>query len=212
MVMRTVYRKALVLPAFYHYAFPMADPNLVQAMDYILNRSDEASLDVLAAAVMRRQQELAMFGSPMDVPNPQRMAKEITEKINAGIGLSVEGLKKSVRDMAVRIIRQQAPELSDEQIEELSRAWIPENSGAEQGSGVKPPKDMLASMIEQFVSFSRGTMSKAEDTALRAEMGAWPERYWKIFPQVIRLIITDFLKDRITEEEYNSKIGIALEM
>jgi hypothetical protein len=192
----------------------MADPELVQVMDYILNRCDEVSIDVVAAAVARRQQELSMFGGSIDVPNPQRMAKEISGKINAGIGVSVEGLRKSIQDMTVRIIRQQAPELSDGQVEELTKAWVPDNAGASANSGEQsaPPRDMLVSMIEQFVSFSRGTMSKTEDNTLRAEMGSWPERYWKTFPQVIRLIITDFLKDRITEEEYNSKIGIALEM
>ena len=203
------------MSAFYRYAFFMADPELVQVMDYILNRCDEVSIDVVAAAVARRQQELAMYGGSIDIPNPQRMAKEISGKINAGIGVSVDGLKKSIRDMTVRIIRQQAPELSDEQVEELTKAWVPDNAGSAGNSGeqsASPPRDMLVSMIEQFVSFSRGTMSKTEDNTLRAEMGSWPERYWKTFPQVIRLIITDFLKDRITEEEFNSKIGIALEM
>jgi hypothetical protein len=194
----------------------MADPELVQALDYILNRSDEASVEVLAAALTRRQQEISLMGGTVSIPNPERMAKEISGKINAGIGASIEGLKNSVRDMAIRIVRQQAPELSDEQIAELTKAWIPEaigaDSGAADGGASKPPRDMMASMIDQFTSFSRGTMSKAEDKMLREEMGEWPERYWKTFPPVIRSIITDFLKDRISEEEFISKIGIALEM
>jgi hypothetical protein len=199
------------------YTWRMADPELVQALDYILNRCDEVSIEVLAAALTRRQQEISLMGGTVSIPNPEHMAKEISGKINAGIGASIEGLKQSVRDMAIRIVRQQAPELSDEQIAELTKAWIPEGSGTpESGSNTaqssKPPRDMMASMIDQFTSFSRGTMSKAEDKMLREEMGEWPERYWKAFPPVIRSIITDFLKDRITEEEFNSKIGIALEM
>jgi len=186
----------------------MADPELVQTLDYILNRSDETSIEVLAEAVVRRRRELAMFGSVVNVPDSRRIAKEMTEQLNAGIGGTIGTLKKSVREMAVRIIREQAPELSEQQIEELSRAWIPDVDGQTQ----KPPQNMMISMIEQFVSFSRGTMNKHIEKGLRDELGSWPERYWNIFPPAIRIVITDFLKDRITEEEYNSKIKMALEI
>jgi len=71
---------------------------------------------------------------------------------------------------------------------------------------------MLASMIEQFISFSRGTMRSSVDKSLRDEMGAWPQKYWDAFPPLIRSIITDFLKDKITEKDFNAKIGIALEL
>ncbi|GHV95172.1 hypothetical protein AGMMS50293_14920 [Spirochaetia bacterium] len=188
----------------------MADPELVQTLDYILNRCDESAIDVLAEAVVRRRRELTLMGGAVNIPNPQRMAKEISEQISAGVGGSIEGLKKSIQDMTMRIIRQQAPELTDEQVEELTRAWVPDANGGGEGQGVKAPRELMASMIDQFVAFSQGTMDETEDKILRDEMGAWPERYWKAFSPVIRLIITDFIKDKITEEEFNSKIGIAL--
>jgi hypothetical protein len=193
----------------------MANADLALALDYILNRCDENSIEVISAAVVRRRRDLAMFGGATNIPDPQRMARELSGKIN--IGSSIEGLKQSVRDMTVRIIRQEAPELNDEQIEELTRAWIPGEEGSSGGgggggSGSKLPPDLLGSMIDQFVSFSRGTMSKAEDKKLRDEMGSWPERYWKAFPQVMKSFITDYLKVKITADEFNSKIGIALAM
>jgi hypothetical protein len=194
------------------YAFPMADPRLVQALEYILNRSDESSIEVLAEAVVRRRRELSMFGTMSKIPDPQRMAEEISDKLNTGIGAGIETLKKSVRDMTVRIIKEHAPELNDDQIEELCQTWIPQAEGEGNGSASKASRDMMASMIEQFISFSRGTMSKEIDNELRETLGEWPQRYWNVFPPVIRLIITDFLKDRITEEEFNSKAGIALEL
>jgi hypothetical protein len=190
----------------------MANADLALVLDDILNRCDVNSIEVVSAAVVRRRRDLAMFGGATNIPDPQRMARELSGKIN--IGSSIEGLKQSVREMTVRIIRQEAPELSDEQVEELTRAWIPgegESSGGS-GSGSKLPSDLLGSMIDQFVSFSQGTMSKAEDKKLRDEMDSWPERYWKAFPQVVKSIITDYLKDKITEKEFNSKMGIALAM
>ena len=188
----------------------MADPELIRVLDYILNRCDEASIEVLASAVVRRRRDLAMFGGALNLPDPQRFAKELSSKINASVGEGVKGLKDSVRDMAIRIIRQEAPDLSPEQIAELTRTWIPDDDDPGQGSSSKMPKDILASMVDQFVSFSSGKMTKAEDKQLRDEMGAWPERYWKAFPPVIRSIINDFLKEKIPEAEFNSKIGIAL--
>jgi hypothetical protein len=189
------------------YAWYMADPQLVQALDYILNRSDEASISVLAEAVVRRRRELTLFGNPLNIPDPQRMAEELSKNANAGIGAGIKTLKESVRNMAIRIIREQAPELTDGQVAELTRAWIPENP-----DGEKPAADLTRLMIEQFTAFSRGTLNKAIEKNLRDELGAWPERYWKAFPPVIRLIITDFLQDRITEDVFNAKIAIALDM
>jgi hypothetical protein len=194
----------------------MARVELVQALDYILNRSNEGDIEVIAAAVVRRRRELTLYGGMPNIPDPGRLAKELSSQLN--IEGSIEGLKQSVRDYAIRIIRQEAPELTDGQIEELTRAWIPGPAGGHQNSGVPGgrekslPRDLLASMIDQFVSFSLGRMEEEEDKALRKEMGPWPDKYWKSFPQVIRLLITDFLKGEMDEGDFNTRIGLALSM
>ncbi|MDR0486913.1 MAG: hypothetical protein LBG91_01565 [Treponema sp.] len=186
----------------------MTDPGLVTVLDFILNRSDNRTIEVIAEAVVRRRRDLSMYSALGASVDPQHMAKEISNGLKTGIDTTMEGLKELVRETTVRIIRENAPDLSEGQIEELCRTWVDGNeSGAE-----SMPQDMLLSMIEQFVSFSRGTMGEAVDKSLREEMGSWPERYWRTFPPVIRSIVTDFLKDRITEKEYNSKIKIALKL
>ena len=185
----------------------MADPELVQTLDYILNRCDAASIEVLAEAVVRRRRNLSVFNVVGGIPDPEELAKEISEKINAGTGGGIEAMRNSVREMAIRIIREHAPELSDSQIDELCQAWVGGGESEKEGA---LPNDALLSMIEQFVSFSRGEMRKSVDEGLRKEMGAWPERYWNAFPSVIRQIITDFLKDRISEKDFKSKVKIAL--
>jgi hypothetical protein len=139
------------------------------------------------------------------------LADELTSQLN--IEGNIENLKESVKDYAIRIIRQQAPELTDRQIEELTRAWIPEKSktGKKTEEPDAPPRDMLTSMIDQFVSFSLGRMEEEEDAALRREMGPWPDKYWKAFPQVVCLIIKDFLKGEMDETDFNTRIGLALQ-
>jgi hypothetical protein len=174
-------------------------------MDYILNRCDEKSIDAVAAAVVRRRRDLAMFGGAANLPDPKKMAKELSGQINTGANM--KGLRDAVRDMAVKIIRREAPELNEEQIAGLTAAWIPDrNSRSEDNL----PPDMLLEMVDQFVSFSTGSLSNAEDNKLRKEMGAWPERYWKAFPEVVKLIVKDYLDGEINEKEYRSKIAAAL--
>jgi hypothetical protein len=114
--------------------------------------------------------------------------------------------------MAVRIIKQNAPELTEDQISELTSAWIPGAGGEAGKEGSNLPPAVLLSMIEQFVSYSQGTMAKPEEKGLRAELGAWPERYWKAFPEVIRLILSDYLKNIINEKEFQSQIRTALSL
>ena len=191
----------------------MADQELVTILDYILNRCDEASIEVLAAAVVRRRRDLAMFGGAVNIPDPKHMAKDLSSQIKTSISSGVNGLRQSIREMAVQIIKQEAPDLGDEQIAELTDAWIPDpgkNSG--DSSASKLPRDILASMIDQFVSFSRGTMRDSDDKQLRAELGDWQKRYWEAFPPVIRSIIKDYLEETIGENDFSSKINIALEM
>jgi len=195
----------------------MSNQELVRTLDYILNRCNERDIEVVAAALVRRRKDIAMFGNMSVATDPGHLAKEITAQLN--IEGNIETLKESVRDYAIRIIKQQAPELTDEQIEELTGSWIPGKAfGAGNGKKRKGgfdqsiPRDLLASMVEQFVSFSLGRMEEEEDNALRLEMGPWPDKYWNAFPQVIRLLVKDFLKGEIDETDFNTRMGLALDM
>jgi hypothetical protein len=190
----------------------MPNPELIQTLDYIMNRCDEAAIEAVAAAVLRRRRELAMFGGVLNLPDPHKTARNLSASLD--ISGAIKGLRQSVRDMALRIIKQEAPELSDEQVKELGDAWIPEEPGEGppgKGRGALP-EDLLRSMIDQFVAFSWGNMEKGEDQGLRAELGPWPQRYWKAFPPVIRRFITDYLKGEIGEKDFRAKIDTAHSM
>jgi hypothetical protein len=185
----------------------MADPGLLQALDYILNQSDESTIEVLAEAVVRRRRDMSLFSAVGNMPDPHKMAKELTDKIDTGINSGIESMRKMIRDMIIRIVREHAPELNDSQIDELCEAWLP---GADGNKKNDLPSEMLLSMIEQFISFSNGTMKKSVDEELRKEMSDWTQRYWNAFPPVIRQLISDYLKNKIPEKEFKSKIVIAL--
>jgi hypothetical protein len=53
-------------------------------------------------------------------------------------------------------------------------------------------------------------MPEGEESRLRSEIGAWPERYWQAFPEVVKLIIKDLLDGNISEKEFGSKLRMAL--
>jgi hypothetical protein len=169
-------------------------------------------MDAVAEAVVRRRRQLALFGGSSNIPDPRRMARDLSGQIN--FGASIEGLRQTVRDMAVRIIRREAPELTDEQINELTAAWIPgEDSGdVKTDTGLSLPPAVLSSMIDQFIAFSQGKMGKIEEKGLRAELGEWPRRYWESFPPVVRLLVSDYVKGEMGEKEFRSKIETALAM
>jgi len=195
----------------------MVNQELARTLDYILNRCNERDIEAVATAVVRRRRDIALFGSMPVAPDPGSLAKEINAQLN--IEGNIEGLKRSVRDYAVRIIKQQAPELTDEQIEELTGSWIPEKASGAAGRKKRKggldetvPRDILASMVDQFVSFSLGRMEEEEDNALRRELGPWPDKYWNAFPNVIRLLIKDFLKGEVDEDGFNTRMGLALDM
>jgi len=186
----------------------MADPGLLQALDYILNQSDASTISVLAEAVVRRRRDLSVFNVIGEIPDPQQMAKKISKDLEGSTKKITDGMRQSIQEMIIRLLREHAPELTDKQIDELCDAWMPGQKKSRKKSNI--PSDVLFSMIEQFISFSHGTMKKSVDKDLRDEMGAWPELYWKSFPPVIRQIIKDYLNNKITEKDFKSKILLAL--
>ena len=189
----------------------MADPELVRTIDYILNRCGEAEIEAVAAAVVRRKRDLSLFGAS-GMADPRRWAKETARRVEGGAAL--DSIRSTVRSMATELIRREAPELDEGQVDELLGAWTagrPSGSGKGESSAALP-QDVLGAMVDQFVAYSTGKMEKAEDEALREELGAWPERYWKAFPAVVKSLISDLLAGRCPEVDFKKKMLAALEL
>jgi len=209
----------------------MANDELVRTMDYILNRCGAAEIEAVAAAVVRRKRDLALFGES-HMLDPRSFAKKAAEDLTLGVGGGLEMVRKTVRDMAAGMLRREAPELGEDQIEELLDAWVPDGTaaGATAGAGARHqdsgsdgsgspdprnggvPADVLMAMVDQFVAYSTGTMQNGADEALRREMGDWPERYWRSFPAVVRSVVSEYLKGGTTEKEFRSHLRAALDI
>lgn len=195
----------------------MADAELVRVLDYILNRSDKNTIEAIAAAVVRRKRDLALFGSA-GLPDPKRWAHQVAADMN--VNASLAGIRDTVRNMVSELLRREAPELSDQERAELLNTWVPLESAGASGKGNRTakagsktlPPDVLTAMVHQFIEYSMGRMPAKEESALRKELGAWPERYWESFPQLIRSLISDYIDGTIDDAAFSQKLVASIQI
>jgi hypothetical protein len=183
-----------------------ANAELVQAVDYILNRCNERDIEAVAQAVVRRRKDLQMFGGVSQVPDSQRLAEQITAQFN--VEGSMEVVRSMIQDAVVNIIRQEAPGLSDAQVQMITNTMI---SGAtESAAGKAVPRDMLEEMVNQFAAYSVGAMPPEDDARLRAGIANWPERYWEAFPASIKSLIKDLINGTVEPDEFQRKLRMLI--
>lgn len=177
--------------------------NIKEILDFILNRASEQDMTVIAEAMKRRGNRKSNMLGGMDI---QSMAAENSKMVTQQMGLDQGQIRNMVRDFAVKIIAQNAPELKPDQIEVLLDDWVPDGSVGGRQQEVDLPADVMQTMISQFLSFSKNSMPLQEQEKLRAEMPEWYERYWKMFPDNVQYVLKDYIEEKITEDEYNVRM------
>ena len=192
------------------------DGDFLFALDYILNKATMREIEAFAAAVERRQGQLAGAINPTMPFTPEQAAKKMSESIYASIDASMDGVRHTFRDYAADLLQKEAPELSKEQILGLVDSWIPQSSGkrgknrraslAKNGSVQGIPADLLYEMVIQFVSYSLGEMPVETQRSLTAAMHNWTESYWRRFPTGIKQEIKAFLNGEITSGEFQGHL------
>ncbi len=171
----------------------MERDELFEIVDAIMNKATDADVEVIIEALKRRGKS-AGRGTFRGV-DPGRLAKESAKALGSQMSYSVEGIRKMIQNFAVDVIRKEAPELNEEQISELLEAWVPDpGKGPEQPS---LPPDVLLTMIQQFVSYSTGSMSATEQMELEHQIPDWQRKYWEKMPTGIRSVISLYVKGKI---------------
>ncbi len=180
-------------------------------VDYILNHAEDRDIDVILKAVKKRYDDRENSGA-MGI-NPGRMAGEMASQVNSQMGFSREMVRDTVKNMARGIIGQNAPELTESQVDELLNAWVPE-PGTEKVSDGSPvgsvPRDAMVVMIDQFLRYSRDLMSASEQMRIENEIPDWTSRYWEKFSPELRQIISLYLKGMIEETEFQEALKTVL--
>ncbi|MBN1699477.1 MAG: hypothetical protein JW881_18290 [Spirochaetales bacterium] len=182
--------------------------NLTVILDFILNRATEKELFAIKEAIKRRERNAAgPSGKSLS-----DMAAGMSREIGKQMKVPLEQIRHTVRDMVIRMIKENAPEITDEQLDVLLKEWVGEPERKNQPTGRFPP-EMILEMIRQFIAFSINKMPKEEDERLRAAMGDWPERYWQSFPEAVRLLVSRYLKGTLEETVFwknvFSELGIS---
>lgn len=91
---------------------------LMQALDYILNRCTVREIDAVATAVERRKRDLVAT-TGINSLDPSRAARDMTAAVNTSIESSMEGIRRTFRQYACDMVRKEAPELTDDQMADL---------------------------------------------------------------------------------------------
>jgi hypothetical protein len=169
------------------------DRELYRVVDYIMNRASERDLEVLKAAMERRERDKRHRVSAAGLRGSARdLAGAVSQQL-ASVGDIKEMTTQYIREMVHRVL----PSIPEEHLELMLEEWMP--SATRHVAEDNLPPDVVRSMVIQFVDYSLGRMS-AKDKAEAS--GDWSRRYWGAFSEHTRSLIRELLMGRISEKEF----------
>ncbi len=176
----------------------MTRKELEGLVDFILNRADDAEFEVVLKACERRQKDRHVYAG-LGGKNPQAAAKGMAKAIESQMGSTLDGLRGQVRDFVADIIRKNAPELDDAQIDELLAHYAPDPSERKKPESRLPP-DAVVGMTRDFVEYAEGRMAPSRQQELWEQMPRWQDNYWNAMPGEVRAFVKAYLEGRIDLE------------
>lgn len=182
----------------------MSRETLRSVLDYILNEADKDEFEAVVKACERRRRDLSLFASIGGV-NPERAAHNTAQAVEASMGSSLDGIRSMIRDFVEDIIRKNAPEVTEEQLEELLASYVPDPGTRKTEASALPP-DALLKMVKDFTDYSLGLMAPSAQQALWERMPRWQEEYWASFPGELKAFVKAFLEDRIDADTFWSAV------
>ena len=173
---------------------------LYNIADFILNKADEKDLHVIEEILNRRLTQKSKSPEGIDI---NHLAHTTGETVSRQLSASREQIRQTVTDFVKNIIKQHAPEISDNELKVLLNEWAPDPEALKkknEGKEKRLPSDVIIKMIDQFLRFSNSEMSLDEQKELRDTFPEWQQEYWNAFPQRIRGLLTLYLKGKIDSE------------
>lgn len=183
----------------------MSRETLRSVLDYILNKADRDEFEAIVKACERRRRDLTLFASIGGV-NPERAARNTAQAVEASLGASRDGIRTMIRDFVADIIRKNAPEVTEEQLEELLASYVPDPEDRKPSEPSSLPPDALAKMVKDFTDYSLGMMPPSAQQALWERMPRWQEEYWAAFPAELKAFVKAFLEGRLDADTFWSAV------
>ncbi len=181
------------------------EERLVDIIDYILNMATEKDIIAIKSALKRREaRSLSPSGQSLG-----DMATGMASSMGDRLKVPIDSLRNTVRDMVARIIRENAPEISEKDVNALLAEWVPDFEKRKKSSGSVPP-DAIVTMLKSFIQYSLNTMPKLDEMKLREQIPDWPQRYWNTFPESIQKLVSLYLKGKLDERLFWREVFSAL--
>ncbi len=169
--------------------------------DYMKSATPEERKELNRLLKSRDKKPAADFktqGLNMDV---NQLARNMSKQINEQLGMADINIKKMARDLVVQMALQHKPDITPKELNAIVNQMVPEKRDSDILK--KIPPDLLKSMIMQFIAYSTNSMS-VKDQAQLPE--GWAKKYWGIFSQDIRDLITMYLKNGIDNGNFRLAI------
>ena len=163
--------------------------------EYLKTATDEERRELNRLLKSRKCSEnngLVRQGLNVDI---KKNAKIMAEEINQQFGLTEQNIKKMARNLVAQMVLQHKPDISSGELTTVVNQMLQAGSNKPE----KLPKELLKTMIVQFVSYSSGEMT-AEGKA-RLPKG-WVEKYWGYFPDDVKHLIKSYLKNGIDGRKF----------
>jgi hypothetical protein len=183
----------------------MSRKELESILDFIMNRADQAEFEVIQKACERRIRDGKSFGK-INGLGPAGAARKMAEDVQRQMGVSLEGVRSTVKSFVEDIIRKNAPEVSEEELAELLEAYVPDPSIARAPKESRLPPDALLSMVRQFVEYSQGLMPPSKQRELWESMPRWQDEYWAAFPGDVKALVKAYLEGKLDAERFGTAL------
>lgn len=180
----------------------MTRAELETVLTLILNESDFEEIQIIEQALERRARDLNRVGAVGGSLN--KMAREAGRQIEAQLGVTRERIHRMVTDLVQNMIREKAPELTEDQVRELTEAWVPQ-PGSEARTEERPnlPLGAVLAMTEDFLAYAEGRLPVRKEAELREHLGAdWTKVLWNKLPERVCKLIVIFLEGKIDRETF----------
>ena len=182
---------------------PQSDnPELHRIVDYILNRAGPGELDVLRAALDRRQGSEVQSGRPEDMDFQEMARRTISGHDGLQGHMQMPDVKSMTRRLVTGMLKAEAPGISDQEVEILLDRWVPDPEKQSAGREAELPRDVFYNMVRQFLHYSDGRMTDRELRQLKEAMHDWPKRYWEVFSDRTRHLLAHCIEGKISEDAF----------
>ena len=156
---------------------------------FILYEADAKALLLIGNAIESRKKTINMKSNSQELI-ARKTANNITNQLS-----SLVNIKEVTREMVRNMILKFSPDITKDHLDLLTDMWTP-STNSQKSSEIEKnlPREVILTMVKQFLSYSLGMMSIEEQQTLPEN---WSKRYWQAFSLTTQELIKRFINGEI---------------